>query len=96
MHFREPGSSLYFIFINSYIFFLYFFIHIFFFIFFFSLYSFFLFLISSFFYLLPLNSKLHHTYLLPMLRRLLVLGQRGDRDKVGTRNIFPLERYLKS
>jgi hypothetical protein len=32
----------------------------------------------------------------PMLRRLLVLGQRGDRDKVGTRNIFPLERYLKS
>jgi hypothetical protein len=31
-----------------------------------------------------------------MLRRLLVLGQRGDRDKVGTRNIFPLERYLKS
>jgi hypothetical protein len=32
----------------------------------------------------------------PMLRRLLVLRQRGDRDKVGTRNIFPLERYLKS
>jgi hypothetical protein len=31
-----------------------------------------------------------------MLKRLLVLGQRGDRDKVGTRNIFPLERYLKS
>jgi hypothetical protein len=31
----------------------------------------------------------------PMLRRLLVLGQRGDRDKVGTRNTFPLERYLK-
>jgi hypothetical protein len=31
-----------------------------------------------------------------MLRRLLVLEQRGDRDKVGTRNIFPLERYLKS
>jgi hypothetical protein len=25
-----------------------------------------------------------------MLRRLLVLGQRGDRDKVGTRNTFPL------
>jgi hypothetical protein len=32
----------------------------------------------------------------PMLRSLLILGQRGDRDKVGTRNIFPLERYLKS
>jgi hypothetical protein len=31
-----------------------------------------------------------------MLRRLLVLGQRGDRDKVGTRNNFPLEGYLKS
>jgi hypothetical protein len=27
---------------------------------------------------------------------LLVLGQRGDRDKVGTENTFPLERYLKS
>jgi hypothetical protein len=31
-----------------------------------------------------------------MLRRLLVLGQRGDNDKVGTGNTFPLERYLKS
>jgi hypothetical protein len=31
-----------------------------------------------------------------MLRRLLVLEQRGGRDKVGTRKIFPLERYLKS
>jgi hypothetical protein len=31
-----------------------------------------------------------------MLWCLLVLGQRGDRDKVGTINIFPLERYLKS
>jgi hypothetical protein len=31
-----------------------------------------------------------------MLRRLLVLGQRRDRYKVGTRNIFPLERYLNS
>jgi hypothetical protein len=29
-------------------------------------------------------------------RRLLVLGQRGDRDKVGSRNIFPLGKYLKS
>jgi hypothetical protein len=26
---------------------------------------------------------------------LLVLEQRGDRDKVGTRNIFPLERYFE-
>jgi hypothetical protein len=32
----------------------------------------------------------------PMVRCLLVLRQRGDRDKVGTRNIFPWERYLKS
>jgi hypothetical protein len=31
-----------------------------------------------------------------MLRRLLVLKQRGDRDKVGTKNVFSLERYLKS
>jgi hypothetical protein len=31
-----------------------------------------------------------------MLGHLLVLGQRGDRDKAGTRNIFPLKRYLKS
>jgi hypothetical protein len=30
-----------------------------------------------------------------MLRRLLVLGQRGHRYKVGTGNIFTLERYLK-
>jgi hypothetical protein len=30
-----------------------------------------------------------------MLRRFLILGQRGDRNKVGTRNIFPFERYLK-
>jgi hypothetical protein len=32
----------------------------------------------------------------PMIRHFLVLGQRRDRDKVGTRNIFPLERYLKT
>jgi hypothetical protein len=32
----------------------------------------------------------------PMLRRLLVLGQRGDKNKVGTGIIFPSERYLKS
>jgi hypothetical protein len=31
-----------------------------------------------------------------MLRRLLVLGQRRDRDKVSTGNTFPSERYLKS
>jgi hypothetical protein len=32
----------------------------------------------------------------PMLKCLLILGKRGDRDKVGTGYIFPLERYLKS
>jgi hypothetical protein len=96
IHFREPGSSLYFIFINSYIFSLFSYIFFSLSLFFFILISLFLFLLSLFFYLLPLNSKLHCTYLLPMLRRLLVLGQRGDRDKVGVRNIFPLERYLKS
>jgi hypothetical protein len=31
-----------------------------------------------------------------MLRRLLVLEHIGDRDKVGTINTFPSERYLKS
>jgi hypothetical protein len=31
-----------------------------------------------------------------MLRRLLILEKRGDKDKVGTRNTFPSERYLKS
>jgi hypothetical protein len=94
MHFREQGSSPYFIFINSYIFSLFSYI---FFLYLFFLKLFFLLLfLSSFFYFFPLNSKLHCTYLLPMLRRLLVLGERGDGDKVGTRNIFPLERYLKS
>jgi hypothetical protein len=48
------------------------------------------------FYLPPINSKLHYSYLLPHAEMLLVLGLRGDRDKVGTRNIFLLERYLKS
>jgi hypothetical protein len=93
-HFREPGSSLYFIFscflhiyIYIYFFFL-FFILIFFFLYFFSLFFFFLFA------LLELKNCIVPTSS-PMLRRLLVLGQRGDRDKVGTRNIFPLERYLK-
>jgi hypothetical protein len=81
MHFREPGSSLYFIFIS--------YILIFFLFSFFSLYS--LFFICSPWtlnYIVPTSSL--------MLRRLLVLEQSGDRDKVGTRNIFPLERYLKS
>jgi hypothetical protein len=49
--------------------------------------------------LLPLNYKITN-YIVPtsspMLRRLLVLGQRGDKDKVGTGNTFSLERYLKS
>jgi hypothetical protein len=31
-----------------------------------------------------------------MLRRFLVLGEIGDRYQIDTRNIFPLERYLKS
>jgi hypothetical protein len=101
MHFREPGSSLYFIFI-SYI--LICFSHH-----FFSLYSLFFFFFLSFSHffvffsfsifsnLLPFwTLKLHCTYLLPMLRSLLVLEQRGHRDKVGTENTFHLERYLKS
>jgi hypothetical protein len=85
MHFRELGSSLYFIYtIHTHIYF-YFFIHIYIYIYF-----------SFFFYLLPLNSNCIVPTSSPMLRLLLVLRQRGDRDKVGTRNIFPLERYLKS
>jgi hypothetical protein len=89
MHFREPGSSI--LFLQTYIFsFSYIFSFIiFFFILIFSLFS-------LIFYLLPLNSKLHCTYLLPHAWRLLVIGQRDDRDEVGTRKIFPLERYLKS
>jgi hypothetical protein len=63
MHFREPGSSLYFIFINSYLF--SFLIHIFLYLFFlYTLFSFFV-LLSPFFYLPPLSSKLHCTYLHP-------------------------------
>jgi hypothetical protein len=56
MHFREPGSSLYFIFTHTHIF-SFFLIHIFFFI---SLYSFFLFFLSlsHFFIFSPLNSKI--------------------------------------
>jgi hypothetical protein len=94
MHFREPGSSLYFIFISYIlIFFLFFLIDIFFY-FFFS--HFFLFLSHQFFICSPWTLKLHCTYLLPHACTLLVLEQRGDRDKVGTVNTFPLERYLKS
>jgi hypothetical protein len=85
MHFREPGSSLYFIFTHTYFFsFSY-------------IFSFLFFSLSSFFYFLPF--ELYYCIVptsSPMLRRLLVLGQRGDRDKVGTGNTFPLERYLKS
>jgi hypothetical protein len=87
MHIREPGSSLYFIFTHTHIFFSSFLIHIYFFSFF-SLYSFF---ICS-----RWTLKLQCTYLPPMLSRLLILEQRGDRDKVGTRNIFPMGRYLRS
>jgi hypothetical protein len=83
-HFREPGSSLYFIFISYILIYIYFFSHIFFILTFLLFFPFFL----SFFICSPWTLKLHCTYLLPMLRRLLVLGQRGDRDKVGTRNIF--------
>jgi hypothetical protein len=63
--------------------------------FFFSFFRFLFFL--NFSNLLPFwTLKLHCTYLLPMLRSLLVLEQRGHRDKVGTENTFHLERYLKS
>jgi hypothetical protein len=94
MHFREPGSSLYFIFMNSYFSFV---IHIFLYLFI-SLYSFFLLppFFHHFFICSPWTLNCIVPTSSPMLRRLLVLGQRGDRDKVGTINIFPLERYLKS
>jgi cellulose synthase/poly-beta-1,6-N-acetylglucosamine synthase-like glycosyltransferase len=62
MHFREPGSSLYF-YTYSYIFS---FSHIYFFPFSFFLFLiFFFFFLIKFFYLLSWNSKLHCTYLLP-------------------------------
>jgi hypothetical protein len=82
MHFREPGSSLYFI------------LHILIFLLFSYTYIFFLFLYTHFFAPFELWSCIVPTSS-PMLRRLLVLGQRDDRDKVGNRNIFPLEIYLK-
>jgi hypothetical protein len=94
MHFAEPRSSLYFI-IISYVLIYFFFYH------FFSLYSlfsssFFLFFIHSFFICSPSTLNCIVPTSSPMLRRLLVLEQRGDRDKVGTGNTFPSERYLKS
>jgi hypothetical protein len=98
MHFRELGSSFYFIFISYIlIFFVFpplFLILIFLFFLYFS--HFFSFSFSSIFLFAPLelwNCIVPTSS--PMLRRLLVLGQRGDKDKVGTGN-FPLERYLKS
>jgi hypothetical protein len=90
MHFRELGSSLHFIFI-SYILIYFFLYH------FFFLYThFFLFLSFSFLICSPWTLNCIIPTSSPMLRRLLVLRQRGDSDKVGTRNIFSLERYLKS
>jgi hypothetical protein len=89
MHFREPGRTLYFIFTHTHIFLTFYHIYLFIYLFI-CLYSFFI---------CPLwTLKLHCIVPTssPMLRRLLVLGQRGDRNKVGTRNTFPLERYLKS
>jgi hypothetical protein len=92
VHFRELGSSLSFIFTQLIFFF--FFSNIYF--FFLSLSHFFLFFLIKNFYLLPLNSKIA-SYLPPSpCLDVLVLGQRGDRDKVGTENTFPLERYLNS
>jgi hypothetical protein len=93
MHFREPGSSLCFIFISYILIFFSFLIFL-------SLYSlsFCLFLFLSFFFSFfvcsPWTLKLHFTYLLPHAYTLLILWQRDDRDKVGTRNTFPLERYF--
>jgi hypothetical protein len=87
MHFREPGSSLYFIFISYILTYFSFLI--------FSLYSLYFFSLPFLFAPLELYNCIVPTSS-PTLRRLLVLGQRGDRDKVGTRYIFPLERYLKS
>jgi hypothetical protein len=88
MHFREPGVHFilflhiltFFSFSHTYIFFLFFF-----------LLSF-----SSYFFICsPFNSKIAF-YLPPPPCLDVVLGQRDDRDNVGIRNTFPLERYLKS
>jgi hypothetical protein len=65
MHFREPGSSLYFIFISYIlIFFLFFFSHTYIFLYFFISHFFFFFLIK-FFICSPWTLKLYCTYLLP-------------------------------
>jgi hypothetical protein len=79
MHFRQPGSSLYFIFTHTHFFS---FSHIFFlsFFFFLSFSHFFFFLSSQFFLFAPLwtlNCIVPTSS--PLLRRLLVLGQRGDK-----------------
>jgi hypothetical protein len=81
--FREPGSSLYFLYILIFLF-SFFFIHI-----------FFLYLFLSFFYYSPWTLNCIVPTSSPMLRCLLVLGQRGDRDKVDTRNIFPFGEILE-
>jgi hypothetical protein len=89
MHFREAGS-LFYLYSYSHFFFSYIFFRYYFFLLSLS-FSFFLFLSHQFFYLLPFDSKIT-LYLPPPLcfRRLLVLGQRGDKDKVGKGNTFPL------
>jgi hypothetical protein len=86
MHSRELGSSLYFIFITSYI---YIYIYISFLLLFLS------FFFHHFFICSPWTLNCVAPTSSPMLRRLLILGQRGDRDKVGTIKNFPLERHLK-
>jgi hypothetical protein len=94
MNFREPGSSLYFIFTHTHIFFSFSHTHTIL-SFFFSSFCLFFFLIIFLF--CPLwTLKLHCTYLLSHAQTLLVLGQKGDIDKVGTGKFFPSERYLKS
>jgi hypothetical protein len=98
MHFREPGKFTLLLYFYELIY-IFFFSHTYFFFIFFSLYSFFIFyffLLSSFFICSPWTLNCIVPTSSPMLRRLLVPGQRGDRDKVGNRNIFPFERYLKS
>jgi hypothetical protein len=52
-------------------------------------------LLLFFILLLPLNAKLHCTTSSAMLRRLLVLEQRGVRDKVGTRIMLSFGEILE-
>jgi hypothetical protein len=89
MHFRELVSSLYFILYYTYSY-IYFFSHTHTYIFSFSLYSFFS--LSFFSYSFFICSSWTLNCIVPtsspMLRHLLDLGQSGDRDKVGNRNIF--------